>query len=155
MLFDPKDAECVKLSAMCLAKCLEGEELFEITRKGRRTLNQNAYLHLLLQYLASRLTLRMEYVKREYYKKIVNPDIFKYKMYDQIKHTVVEDLRSSKDLTREEMTLSIDRLKIWSAEVPEIVLPDAVEKENGKMEIVNKDFYKEVLKEINAAKRYI
>lgn len=129
MLFNPKDKESVQKSAIVYAECLAGEELFEIVRKGRRTLSQNSYLHLLLSYLASQLGYKMEYVKTEYYKKLVNPYIYIYEFYDRVQDKVVSGLRSSKDLTKEEMMISIERLKIWSAEEAGIVLPDAEDKQ--------------------------
>ena len=49
----------------------------EITeKKAKRTLNQNAYLHLLLGYFASQTGNTLEWVKQQYYKKLCNPDLF-------------------------------------------------------------------------------
>ena len=69
---------------------------------------------------------RIEYVKQNYYKELVNPTLFVTRKADRFLGERVE-LRSSRDLTKEEMTESIDRLKIWAAEQG-IFLPNADEK---------------------------
>ena len=51
--------------------------LVELTEKrGKRTLKQNSYLHLLLSYFALQYGERMETIKQEVFKRHVNPDIF-------------------------------------------------------------------------------
>ena len=57
----------------------------------------------------------LEYAKREYFKRLVNRDIFIIKKSDRFAGEV-EDLRSSADLTIEEMSMAIDRFKRWGAE---------------------------------------
>ena len=131
MIYNPKDPMSRKAAYQTFSECMEGEEIFEITRKKvRRTLPQNSYLHLLLAYFALEYGCRKEYAKLEFYKKTVNPDIFVYPRYDRIKDCIVEEIRSSKELTKEEMSLSIERFKIWSVQEAGILLPDAEDKEN-------------------------
>lgn len=57
----------------------------------------------------------LEYAKREYFKRLVNKDLFVVKKTDRYAGEV-EDLRSSADLTIEEMSMAIDRFKRWGAE---------------------------------------
>ena len=57
---------------------------------------------------------------------LVNPELFVTRKDDRFLGQRVE-LRSSRDLTKEEMTESINRLKVWAAEQG-IFLPDADEK---------------------------
>lgn len=80
-----------------------------------RSLGQNRYLHLIIGAVAIDTGVTLEYCKAEYYKKLANRAI--YLMYkDDPFAGKVEVLRSSRDLTVEEMTESITRFKKWAAE---------------------------------------
>ena len=48
----------------------------ELTEKTFRSPNQNRYLHLLIGVVAMDTGVGLEYAKREYFKKLVNRDIF-------------------------------------------------------------------------------
>ena len=98
----------------------------ELLEKTHRSLRQNAYLHCILGILAMDQGLTIAYVKEYYYKRLVNPDIFIYTKEDKILGKV-EMLRSSKELTKEEMTKSIDKLRNWSSSELGCYLPSADE----------------------------
>lgn len=101
--------------------------IVELTeKKPKRTTQQNKYLHTLLGFFACETGNTLEYVKQNYYKKLVNPTIFTRKINDKFLGEV-EVLRSSTDLDTAEMTLSIDRFRNWSASVAGIYLPAANE----------------------------
>jgi hypothetical protein len=87
----------------------------ELTEKTFRSPNQNRYLHLLIGVVAMDTGVGLEYAKREYFKKLVNKDLFVIKRSDRFAGEI-EDLRSSADLTIEEMSMAIDRFKRWGAE---------------------------------------
>ena len=106
---------------------LQRNAVVDLTEHVQRTNSQNAYLHVLLGLLAMEFGERIEYVKQNYYKELVNPALFVVRKDDRFMGQRVE-LRSSRDLTKEEMTESIDRLKVWAAEQG-ILLPSADEKE--------------------------
>ena len=89
--------------------------VIELTEKTFRSPNQNRYLHLLIGIIAMDTGVGLEYAKREYFKKLVNRDIFVIKKSDKFAGEI-EDLRSSADLTIEEMSMAIDRFKRWGAE---------------------------------------
>lgn len=57
----------------------------------------------------------LEYAKREYFKKLVNKDLFIRKEQDRFSGEI-EVIRSSASLTIEEMSLAIDKFKRWGAE---------------------------------------
>ncbi len=92
-------------------------------KKQKRTLSQNAYLHLLLGYFASQTGNTLEWVKQQYYKKLCNPDIFIGERDDQFLGRV-RYVRSSADLRTDEMNLSIERFRNWSASEAGIYLPE-------------------------------
>ena len=99
--------------------------IVELTeKKPKRTLNQNAYLHLLLGYFASQTGNTLEWVKQQYYKKLCNPDIFIGER-DDLFLGRVKYVRSSADLRTDEMNLSIERFRNWSASEAGIYLPEA------------------------------
>ena len=100
--------------------------VIELTEHTVRTSSQNAYLHVLLGVLALEFGESLEYVKQNYYKVLVNPSLFVQTKDDRFLGET-RMLRSSRDLTKEEMTESIDRLKVWAAEQG-IYLPDAEDK---------------------------
>lgn len=88
----------------------EKGSLVELTDKSRRSLNQNAFLHAILGILALETGNSLEVIKQEVYKRRINPDLYVRVKTDPILGEV-ETLRSSRDLSKEEMSLSIDRYR--------------------------------------------
>lgn len=102
--------------------------IVELTEKTQRSSQQNKYLHLLLGYLAMETGNELDYVKEIFYKRAANKELFVREKDDQILGKV-EYLRSSADLSKEEMTLSIDRFRNWSSQTAGIYLPTANDQE--------------------------
>lgn len=88
----------------------------ELTKKTQRTLNQNAYLYVILSYLAMETGNTVEYVKREFFKIECNKALFVTTDIDKILNKEVLKIRSSSDLTTVEMTTAIERFRNWSAD---------------------------------------
>ena len=107
--------------------------IVELTEKTQRSTSQNRYLHLLLGYLAMEYGIDkseeipdpLSYVKEVIYKRLANPDIF-IRRSEEKEYGLIEWTRSSADLSKEEMTLSIERLRDWSSKEG-IYLPSANE----------------------------
>lgn len=116
-----------------------------LSRKvDNRSNAQNRYLHLILGWFGCEYGASIEEIKVDYFKRHVNPEIFvrtKHNKYGR----EVKYLRSSADLTTEEMSLAIERFRNWSAAVAGIYLPSANEQE----------FLKHVEKEIAKCREYI
>lgn len=93
-------------------------ELKEI--KGRRSLSQNSYLHLLIAYYATEQGHTLKDAKLYY--KSLSKDIYIDEKFDMFY------IKSSSDLTTLEMTITIDRFK-EEAKEQGVTLPDADEKE--------------------------
>jgi hypothetical protein len=128
MLYDlrnPLDRDRFKRRCNALFK---KQGIVDLSEKTQRSSQQNRYLHLLLGYLAIETCNDMEYVKEVFYKRAANKDLFVRAKEDEILGKV-EYLRSSADLTKEEMTLSIDRLRDWSSQTAGIYLPAANEQD--------------------------
>ena len=144
-LSNPYDREKFKRRVNALYQRQNVVELNE--HKPRRTTPQNSYLHLLLGMFAMETGNTLEFVKREYFKRLVNPDLFVERRYDKYlgeievlrssrdldtgdMTTAIERLlRSSRDLNTGDMTTAIERFRNWAAAEADIYLPAPNEQE--------------------------
>jgi hypothetical protein len=124
-LRNPLDRDRFKRRCNALYK---KQGIVDLSEKGQRSSQQNRYLHLLLGYLAIETSNTLEYVKEVFYKRSANKELYLREKEDAILGKV-EYLRSSAELTKEEMTLSIDKLRDWASQTAEIYLPSANEHE--------------------------
>ena len=95
-------------------------------KKPRRSLPQNKYLHVILAYFGTQTGNTLEWVKQQYYKKLVNPDLFIREKEDKYLGKI-KVLRSSADLDTSEMSLSVERFRNWAAQEAGIYIPSADE----------------------------
>lgn len=127
MLYDtsnPLDKANFLLRAKKLA---ESGKIVELTeKKPRRSLPQNKYLHVILAYFGTQTGNTLEWVKQQYYKKLVNPDLFIREKEDKYLGKI-KVLRSSADLDTSEFSLSIERFRNWAAQEAGIYIPSADE----------------------------
>lgn len=118
-LTNPLDRERYKRRCNAL---YEKRGIAELSDRTSRSKSQNRYLHTLLGYLAMETGNEMEYVKEVFYKRSANSDLYVREKDDAVLGKV-EYLRSSASLSKEEFSLSIDRLRDWSSKVAGIYLP--------------------------------
>lgn len=127
MIYDtsnPLDKANFMLRAKKLA---ESGKVIELTeKKPRRSLPQNKYLHVILAYFGTQTGNTLEWVKQQYYKKLVNPDLFIREKEDKYLGRI-KVLRSSADLDTSEFSLSIERFRNWAAQEAGIYIPSADE----------------------------
>lgn len=123
-LSNPLDKANFLLRAKKLAESGKIVELAE--KKPRRSLPQNKYLHVILAYFGTQTGNTTEWVKQQYYKKLVNPDLFIREKEDKYLGRI-KVLRSSADLDTAEMSLSIERFRNWAAQEAGIYIPSADE----------------------------
>lgn len=108
-------------------KLAESGKVIELTeKKPRRSLPQNKYLHVILAYFGAQTGNTLEWVKQQYYKKLVNPDLFIREKEDKYLGRI-KILRSSADLDTSEFSLSIERFRNWAAQEAGIYIPSADE----------------------------
>ncbi|MEE0994818.1 MAG: hypothetical protein UH541_07875 [Prevotella sp.] len=129
-------------SAMLLDKSNGIVELTE--KKPRRSNQQNAYLHVILGYFAMETGNTLEWVKQQYFKKLVNADIFIREQEDKWLGRM-KVLRSSADLDSAEMTTAIDRFRNWSSSEAGIYLPSANEEDMLSLMEIEISRYKQYL----------
>ena len=87
----------------------------ELTEKSFRTPNQNRYAYLLMGMVAMFTGNSLEDTKEWYFKRVVNPDLFIVKRNDKLGN-LIETTKSTRELTKEQMTIAIDRFKRWGYE---------------------------------------
>ena len=108
-------------------KLAESGVIVDLTeKKPRRSLPQNKYLHVILAYFGAQTGNTLEWVKQQYYKKLVNPDLFIREKEDKYLGKI-KVLRSSADLDTSEFSLSIERFRNWAAQEADIYIPSADE----------------------------
>lgn len=108
-------------------KLAESGVIVDLTeKKPRRSLPQNKYLHVILAYFGAQTGNTLEWVKQQYYKKLVNPDLFIREKEDKYLGRI-KVLRSSADLDTSEFSLSIERFRNWAAQEADIYIPSADE----------------------------
>lgn len=123
-LSSPLDKANFLLRAKKLAESWVIVDLTE--KKPRRSLPQNKYLHVILAYFGAQTGNTLEWVKQQYYKKLVNPDLFIREKEDKYLGRI-KILRSSADLDTSEFSLSIERFRNWAAQEAGIYIPSADE----------------------------
>lgn len=110
-----------------IEKLAESGKIVELTEKKlKRSLSANRYLHVILAYFGTQTGNTLEWVKQQYYKKLVNPDLFIREKEDKYLGKI-KVLRSSADLDTAEMSLSVDRFRNWAAQEAGIYIPSADE----------------------------
>lgn len=108
-------------------KLAESGKVIELTeKKPRRSLPQNKYLHVLLAYFGTQTGNTLDWVKQQYYKKLVNPDLFIREKEDKYLGKI-KVLRSSADLDTSEFSLSVERFRNWASQEAGVYLPSADE----------------------------
>lgn len=129
MKYDSKNPLHAAQARARLDKLIREGKVFELTeKKPIRSNDQNRYLHVVLSYFASETGNTLDWVKREYYKKLVNPDIFIREKEDRFMGKV-KYLRSSAELDTAEMNLSIDRFRNWASVDAGIYIPSPEERD--------------------------
>ena len=114
MTYDFKiELDLLKADARWEALKRKGAVVDLIERKTR-TPRQNNYLHLIIGAVAMETGNTLEFTKEHYFKRLVNPDIFVRTKEDRLVGKV-DYLRSSANLTKEEMTQAIDKFRTWAA----------------------------------------
>ncbi len=112
MIFDLKhDKERFKEYA---GKLLAEEALVELTKKDKRSNQQNRYLHLILGWFALATGYSVEEVKLDIFKRQCNTDLFKEKATGRNGLSRIR-MKSTSALSSADMTTAINRFRNYSA----------------------------------------
>ena len=124
MFYDANKPIDVQRAIVKFKHLIEKKKTFELTqKKEKRTLNQNSYLHLILSFFALEYGETLEYVKFEFFKKLVNKQIFEYERINVKTGEIRIDYRSSASLNTKEMTDAIERFRNYSSKEAGVYLP--------------------------------
>lgn len=117
-VFDTKIEGCVSQARNFLERYISKGEVVEIRKKDcERTPSQNRYLHYILSFFADETGYSLDEVKVTFFKRTCNCDIF-VRSHTNKRGKDVEYLRSTSELTKEEMSLAISRFRNWSSMPP-------------------------------------
>lgn len=121
-LSDPLDLQAFARKAEHLKLT---QAMAELTEKRPRSMAQNAYCHLAIAYFALQVGLTAAEVKDAYFKAHCSPDIFVRTHPDPVLGGTRRFLRSTASLSREELSLAIDRfLRFAAAHGVYVATPD-------------------------------
>lgn len=112
--------------------------LVSLEDKSNRTLSQNCYIHVLCRIMASETGTTEYYAKQVYFKEIANPDLFIRVTKDPLTGQMVKTIRSSTELTIQEMAKAIDSFIRW-AEEQGYHMPEATTNDDGTMTFASDD----------------
>lgn len=113
-LNNPFEVEQFKTRAEALSK--NGGFVEMTKKKPPRTDNQNKYAHLIIGYLATMTGSTLEEVKRLVFKIECNRELFVITKHSELLGKDIQTLRSTTELTQDEMSLAIERFRNWSAD---------------------------------------
>ena len=94
----------------------KGAKIELIEKREVRSIKQNSYLHAIITIFAIEYGETIEYTKQQIFKAVVNPGIFIYERVNKKSGEIREALKSSSDLTTEEINISIERFRNFAAE---------------------------------------
>lgn len=116
MVYDFRNPlDCQRFISRC-SSLIEKQAVVDLTEKVQRSLTQNAYLHAIIGAVAMECGTSLDYAKENYFKRLCNTALFVREVDDKRIGCKVQVLRSTADLTKEEMSTAIDRFKRWAAE---------------------------------------
>jgi len=102
----------------------KGAKIEILDKSSKRTYSQNNYLHLILGWFALEYGDTIDYIKQEFFKKIVNENVFKYEFINYKTGEVREAWKSTAKLTKTELTEAIERFRNYSAKNMNLYLPE-------------------------------
>lgn len=142
MIYDLTDSHDEKRFSCRANKLIEKKRTVELKEITPRSLQQNNYLHLIIAAFAIETGYSVQCVKQNFFKMKCNENIFVQSVTGIFGTEII--LRSSADLTKEEMTTAIDRFRNWSAQKG-YYLPEPDEKETLKKIAVEQSKIKQYL----------
>jgi hypothetical protein len=124
MIYNPEKPIDIQNAITKIKYFIDKKAVFELKRKQvPKTYPQIKYVHLILGWFALEYGETVEYVKLEYFKKLVNPAIFKYEFINRKTGEIRDEYKSLANISKEEMTLSINRFRDYSSKEAGIYLP--------------------------------
>jgi hypothetical protein len=125
MIYNPEKEIDVQRAVEKFKYFVKHNKVFELSaKKVPKTYPQLKYAHLIMGWFAWEYGETLEYIKLEYFKKLVNPQIFEYEFINRKTAEVRIEYKSLSNISKEEMTLAIDRFRDYSSKEAGIYLPE-------------------------------
>lgn len=123
-LYDPSNEKEYQRALNKLNHARDNKIWIELTEKEEKSVSQNNYLHLCLAHYAAECGYQtIQYVKDNILKVEVCPDIFLFGYIDKFGKRIT-DKRSVSSLTKEEVSIVLDRWIRYCEEICEIQMPN-------------------------------
>lgn len=117
MLLDLSKQFEAKKAETKLSQLIKKGAKIELTEKNAmRSVKQNSYLHAILTIFAVEYGETIEYTKQTIFKATVNADLFIYERTNKKTGEIREALLSSKDISKDEMIIAIERFRKFASE---------------------------------------
>jgi hypothetical protein len=125
MLYNPEKEIDVQRAVEKFKYFVKHNKVFELSaKKVPKTYPQLKYAHLIMGWFAWEYGETLEYIKLEYFKKLVNPQIFEYEFINRKTAEVRIEYKSLAGISKEELTLAINRFRDYSSKEAGIYLPE-------------------------------
>jgi len=125
MLYNPEKPIDVHRAVEQLKYFVKHNKVFELSaKKVPKTYPQLKYAHLIMSWFALEYGEQVEYIKLEYFKKLVNPAIFKYDFVNHKTGEIRVEYKSLANITKDELTLAIDQFRDYASKEAGIYLPE-------------------------------
>ena len=125
MIYNPSNPIDIERALVKINHFIALNQVFELTRKQvPKTYPQIKYVHLILGFFAWEYGETLEYIKLEYFKKLVNPDVFIYEFINRKTGEIRQEYKSLATISKDEMTLSINRFRDYASKEAGIYLPE-------------------------------
>ncbi|TDO66945.1 hypothetical protein EV143_1362 [Flavobacterium chryseum] len=145
MLYNPEKPIDVQRAVENFKYFVKHNKVFELSaKKVPKTYPQLKYAHLIMSWFAWEYGEKLEYIKLEYFKKLVNPSIFEYEFVNRKTAECRIEYKSLSDLTKDELTLAIDRFRDYASKEAGIYLPepkDSIYLRDIEIQIKNNEQY--------------
>lgn len=125
MIYNPEKQIDIQRAMEKINHFIDKKQLFELTLKRvPKTYPQIKYVHLIMGWFAWEYGESLEYIKLEYFKKLVNPKTFEYEYINRKTGEIRIEYKSLAIISKEEMTLCINRFRDYSSKEAGIYLPE-------------------------------
>ena len=142
MIYNLNDSHDMERFSCRANKLIEQKRTVELKEVTTRSLRQNNYLHLILPAFAIETGYSVECVKQNFFKMKCNEVIFLQTVDGMFGKEMI--LRSTADISKQEMSTAIDRFRNWSANQG-FYLPEPNETETLKKIAVEQSKIKQYL----------
>jgi hypothetical protein len=126
MIYNPDKKIDIQRAKERLNYLIDKKKPFELTaKKVSKTYPQLKYAHLIMGWFALEYGETLEYIKLEYFKKLVNKEIFEFEFTNRKTGEVRIEYKSCANISKDELRLAITRFRNYASKEAGIYLPSS------------------------------